>query len=117
MTYGHWSALLIGRLYTYRVKKSNQQKYQSDIFSFFSDQCEVELEKLSDTTNIIEDLDGDSLMFLQMLEGWKKEYNLDIDFRKIGKYLTKNPIETLGNTVQFSYTLIFDGDKFKADLG
>ena len=93
-----------------------EMKIRNDIFTFFSDQCEVELDKLSDATNVVEDLDGDSLMFLQMLEGWKKAYNLDVDFRKIGKYLTKNPIETLGETVQFSYMLIFDGDKFKASL-
>jgi acyl carrier protein len=93
-----------------------EKKIKNDIFRFFSDQCEVEPEKLSDATNIIEDLDGDSLMFLQMLEGWKKEYTLDIDFRVIGKYLTKHPIETLGNAVQFAYTLIFDGEKIKASL-
>ncbi len=96
--------------------EETEMKIRNDVYKFFSDQCEVGLEKLNDATNIIEDLDGDSLMLLQMLEGWKKEYSIDIDFRKIGKYLTKNPIETLGKTVQFAYTLIFDNEKFKSSV-
>ncbi len=93
-----------------------EREIRKDVFEFFSDQCGIDMEKLNDETNIIEDMDGDSLMILQMLEGWKKKYALDIEFRKIGKYLTKNPVNTLGSTVQLAYSLILDGEGFSAEL-
>lgn len=93
------------------------QKITKEVYEFFADQCEVEIGELTDDTNIIEDINGDSLMFLQLLEGWRKEYSIDIEFRVIGKYITKNPVDTLGKAIQLATLIICDREKFISMVG
>ena len=69
------------------------------VFDFFADECEVERDTLTDNTNIMKDMDGDSLMFIELLGFIKKKYNLDIELQAIGKYLLKKPAETMGAVV------------------
>jgi acyl carrier protein len=75
------------------------------IYNFFAEECEVELEKLNDQTNIIDDLDGDSLLFVELIELMKKKYKLDIQLQTIGKYMLKNPVNSLGEVVKTSYLI------------
>ena len=92
--------------------KELEKKIKDEIYGFFAEQCDVNIEDLNDETNIIEDISGDSLMFLQLLQSWKRDYGIDIDFRKIGKYMTKNPAETIGKTIVFAMLVIFEKEKF-----
>ncbi|OPY83951.1 MAG: Phosphopantetheine attachment site [Syntrophorhabdus sp. PtaU1.Bin153] len=89
-----------------------ENKIKNEIYNFFAEECGVELSDLNNDTDIIADIDGDSLMFLQLLECWKKEYSLDIEFRLIGKYITKNPVTTLGKAVDLALTIICDKEAF-----
>lgn len=89
-----------------------EKRVREEVYDFFAEQCDVDIEELSDDTNIIEDIDGDSLMFLQLLESWKRQYNLEIEFRIIGKFMTKNPAETIGKTIELALTIICEKDKF-----
>ena len=70
------------------------------IYEFFAEECEVELEELNDETTIIEDLDGDSLLFVELVEVMKKKYELNIQLQTVGKYLLKKPAETIGEVVE-----------------
>lgn len=89
-----------------------EQKVRSDVYDFFADQCGVDIGELSDDTNVIEDIGGDSLMFLQLLEGWKKRYAIDLEFRVIGKYMVKNPVDTIGKAIGLALLIICDREKF-----
>lgn len=89
-----------------------EKKIRDEIYNFFAEECGVELSDLNDDTDIIADIDGDSLMFLQLLESWKREYSLDIEFRLIGKYVTKNPVNTLGKAIDLALTIICDKEAF-----
>lgn len=89
-----------------------ESKIRDEVYNFFAVQCDVEVDTLTEDTNIIEDIDGDSLMFLQLLESWKREYKIDLEFRLIGKYMTKNPAETIGKTIVLALLIICDRDKF-----
>ncbi len=75
------------------------------VFEFFSEECEVELDELSDETTILNDLDGDSLLFVELVELMKKKYDLNIQLQTIGKYLLKNPAETIAQVVETSYLI------------
>jgi acyl carrier protein len=76
------------------------------VYSFFSEECEVDLEKITDNTSIINDLDGDSLMFLELIEIFKKKYNLDIELKVIGKYAVKHPVSTIGQLITMQLLII-----------
>ncbi|HEX3027868.1 MAG TPA: acyl carrier protein [Clostridia bacterium] len=89
-----------------------EKKIRDQVYEFFSDECGVDISELNDDTDIISDIEGDSLMFLQLLESWKKEYNLNIEFRVIGKYMTKNPANTIGKAIDLALLIINDREKF-----
>jgi acyl carrier protein len=75
------------------------------VYNFFSEECDVEEEKLGENTKVIEDLDGDSLLFVELIELAKKKYGLNIQLQTIGKYLLKNPAETIGQVVEILYKI------------
>jgi len=81
------------------------------VLEFFSEECEVELGSLSEQTNIITDIDGDSLMFLELIEVFKKKYHLDIELKTIGKYIVKHPVETIGQLIDTTMLIIRHGNK------
>ncbi|MBX4266831.1 acyl carrier protein [Clostridium estertheticum] len=75
------------------------------VYDFFSEECEVELEKLNDQTTLMEDLDGDSLLFVELVELMKKKYCLNIQLQTVGKFLLKNPAETIGQVIKMSFLI------------
>lgn len=73
------------------------------VYEFFADECEVEIEEINDNTSVNDDLDGDSLMFVEMVEILKKKYDLSIEMQNIGKFLLKNPAKTIGEVIETCY--------------
>ncbi|MDO5559028.1 MAG: acyl carrier protein [Oscillospiraceae bacterium] len=76
------------------------------IYDFFADECEVDIKDLKPETNIIEELDGDSLMVIELIENVKKKYSLELKLQTIGKYMLKNSVETLSEIVNL-FNLIY----------
>jgi acyl carrier protein len=76
------------------------------VYNFFSEECDVERDSLSDNTNVMEDIEGDSLMFMELLEIFKKKYKLNIDIKSIGKYVLRNPSDTIGKIIDLSLLII-----------
>ena len=76
------------------------------VYDFFAEECEVDISGITDTTNIIRDLDGDSLMFLELIEIFKKKYQLNIELKTIGKYTVRHPVETIGELIDMQMLII-----------
>lgn len=76
------------------------------VIDFFSEECEVESDEINDDTNIVNDLEGDSLMFLELLEIFKKKYDLDIELKTVGKYVVKHPVETIKGVIDMTLLII-----------
>lgn len=83
---------------------------KSIVYQFFAEQCEVDVNTLNDQTSIIADLDGDSLMFLELIEIFKKKYNLDIELKTVGKYVLKHPVDTIGQLIETQLLMIRHGN-------
>jgi acyl carrier protein len=84
---------------------------RSTVYSFFSEECDVPTENLSDETNIITDLEGDSLMLLSLLEIFRKKYKLTIELKSLGKHLMKKPANTIGQVIDLTKNIVLHGDK------
>jgi acyl carrier protein len=80
------------------------------VYDYFSQECDVEKENLSDHTDIIKDLEGDSLMLLSLLEVVRKRYGLTIELKALGKHLMKKPANTLGQVVDLTVRIVQHGD-------
>lgn len=76
------------------------------VIDFFAEECEVEKSEISNETHIFDDLDGDSLMFLELIEIFKKKYDLNIELKTIGKYSVKNPVRTIGELLEMQLLII-----------
>lgn len=89
-----------------KITDEIRQDVTNIIYDFFAEECEVDISEINENTNIINDLDGDSLMFLELIEIFKKKYNLNIELKTIGKYSVKNPVETIGKLIQMQLLII-----------
>ena len=92
-----------------KVTQEMKDEIKEIVYDFFAEECEVELESLNDDTNVIEDLEGDSLMFLELIEIFKKKHSLEIGMESIGKYVLKHPAETVGKIVDLIAVIIEHG--------
>ena len=89
-----------------KISEKIKEEVKEIVYSFFAEECEVDIAQINDNTNIIKDLDGDSLMFLELIEVFKKKYNLDIELKVIGKYAVKHPVATIGQLIEMQLLII-----------
>jgi acyl carrier protein len=83
-----------------------KEEVRQIVLEFFAEECEVEISDINDSTHIFDDLDGDSLMFLELIEIFKKKYNLNIELKTIGKFNVKNPVRTIGELIHMQLLII-----------
>jgi acyl carrier protein len=89
-----------------KITESTREEVKNIVCNFFSEECEVDISQISETTNIISDLEGDSLMFLELIEIFKKKYDLNIELKTIAKYIVKHPVETIGQLIDTQMLMI-----------
>lgn len=89
-----------------KIHDHTREEVKEVVMQFFTEECSVDPGMLSEQTNIISDIDGDSLMFLELIEIFKKKYNLNIELKTIGKYVVKHPVETIGELIDMTLLII-----------
>jgi len=89
-----------------RITEDIRNEVKEIVYNFFAEECEVDKSRINDNTSIIKDLDGDSLMFLELIEIFKKKYNLDIELKVIGKFAVKHPVVSIGQLVEMQLMII-----------
>jgi acyl carrier protein len=87
-----------------------KEEVENIVYEFFAEQCEVDISEINNDTNIISDLEGDSLMFLELIEIFKKKYNLDIELKTVGKYVLKHPVDSIGQLIETQLLMIEHGN-------
>lgn len=80
------------------------------VYEFLADECEVGIDTITDATNVIDDLDGDSLLYIEMLQLIKKKYNLNVSMQAVGKYMLQNRAETVGKVIDLMIYVIENQD-------
>lgn len=88
------------------VTDKTREEVREIVIDFFAEECEVDADSINDDTQIIDDLDGDSLMYLELIEIFKKKYDLRIELKTIGKYAMKHPVETIGQLIDMQLLII-----------
>ncbi len=88
------------------ITEDIKKEVRDIVLEFFAEECEVEKSEITDTTHIFNDLEGDSLMFLELIEIFKKKYSLNIDLKTIGKYSLKHPVRTIGELINMQILII-----------
>lgn len=86
------------------------QEIRNIVYDYFSEECDVDASEISDHTNIISDLEGDSVMLLSLLEIVRKKYNLTIELKALGKHLMKKPANTIGQVIDLTLNIVRYGN-------
>ena len=94
-----------------KITENTREEVKNIVYNFFSEECEVDINQINESTNIISDLEGDSLMFLELIEIFKKKYDLDIELKTIAKYIVKHPVETIGQLIDTQMLMIVHENK------
>ena len=55
-----------------KITESTRDEVKEVVYDFFAEECEIDASEIKENTNVIRDLEGDSLMFLELLEIFKK---------------------------------------------
>ena len=92
------------------VDKKTEQEIKDLIYNYFSEECDVDLSDINEETDIIEELEGDSLMLLALLEMVRKKYGLGIELKTLGNHLMKKPADTVGQVVDLTLAVVKYGD-------
>jgi acyl carrier protein len=88
-----------------------KKKLISDgIKQFLADEFDKEPIEITDDINIIDDLGGDSILFMEMIEEFKEQYGIELEIRTIGMYMLKNPVYTVGETINAVFEIIEKGE-------
>jgi acyl carrier protein len=87
------------------------------IREFLADELDVPLESIGPDTKIIDDLKGDSMIYLELVEDFKKQYDVKVEIALIGRYLQKHPVYTVGQTAGVVYDIVERGDNLLASEG
>ena len=83
---------------------------RTTVCTYFADECDVDVATITDSTNIIDDLEGDSLMLLSLLELFRKKHGLSIELKTLGKHLMKKPASTVGEVIDLTTRIVAHGD-------
>jgi acyl carrier protein len=94
-----------------KITDQIKKEVRDVVYDFFAEECEVKRSEINDNTNIVRDIDGDSLMFLELIEIFKGKYDLDIELKTIGKYSVKHPVETIGELIRMQLLIIEKGNE------
>jgi acyl carrier protein len=92
------------------VNEIMKEEVREVVLDFFAEECEINVDEITDDSNIISDLGGDSLMFLALIEIFTKKYGQEIDLKTIGKYSIKHPVETIGELIEMQLRIIEHGN-------
>ena len=92
------------------LSEEEKKSIYEHIREFLAEELSVPLEKIGADTKIIDDLGGDSMIYLELVEEFKKKYSVNVEVRVIGQYFQKHPIYTVGETAQAVYDIVERGD-------
>jgi acyl carrier protein len=92
------------------MDSATEKEIRDLVYAYFAEECDVSRESLTEDTNVISDLEGDSLMLLALLEKACKKYGITVPLRVLGKHLMKQSSDTIGDIVRLTVALVEHGD-------
>ena len=76
-----------------------KKEIEDRILDYYAEECEIDRSEISMDANPQEDLGGDSLMFVELIEMASDKYDIDVKLQSVGKYMLKAPLKTMKDVV------------------
>jgi len=87
-----------------------KQQIREDVVNFLAEEFEVDPSEIKDESSVVDDLGGDSILFIEMIDEFKSKYGIDLEVRVIGQYMLNTRIATVGETITAIYEIIEKGE-------
>ena len=97
-----------------KLTEDEKKKIYEEIQRFLAEELELAPEDIKPESRVIDDLGGDSLMFLELVDEFKKKYAVAIEMRIIGQYFQSHPVHTVAQ-VAAAVCEIVEGSDLPAD--
>jgi acyl carrier protein len=95
---------------TRKLTDAEKTQVYEDIRSFLSDELDVPLEDITSDSKILDDLKGDSMIYLELVEEFKKKFDVSVEIRVIGLYFQRHPVYTVGEVAKAVCDIVEYGD-------
>ncbi len=92
------------------ITEAVKQEIKEMVFDYYAEECETDKNAITEDTNLQEDLESDSLMFVELIEMTAEKYNMEIKLQSIGKYILKTPMNTMHDVLEMFYKIYQYGD-------
>lgn len=92
------------------LTEQDKKDIYEHIREFLSDELDVPQDNIGPDSKIIDDLGGDSMIYLELIEDFKKQYNVTVEIRVIGQYFQRHPVYTVKEVAQAVYDIVQRGD-------
>lgn len=92
------------------IDQQTERDIRDLVYEYFASECDIDRSRLTDDTDIIEELEGDSLMLLSLLESVRKKYSLSVELKTLGRHLMRRPANTIGQIVELTLAIVRHGD-------
>jgi acyl carrier protein len=93
-----------------RLSEEEYQSFVHYVRSYIAELAETAADKISDDTNLLEELDVDSLDIIEMIDDVRKTYKVDVELNKIGMHLLKRKAYTFGALLPILRQIIEEGE-------
>lgn len=93
------------------VSKEERQQIFEDIRQFLADELEVDPEQITEATDVVNDLGGDSVIFLEIVEELRAKYGIQVEVRTIGQVMLRKAISNIGEAVDVLCEVIEKGEE------
>jgi acyl carrier protein len=99
-----------------KLTQEERQQIYDHIREFLADELEVKLDDIQPESKIIDDLGGDSMIYLELVEEFKKKFEVHVEIRVIGQYFQRHPVYSVGEVAQAVCDIVERGDELLAEL-
>lgn len=89
---------------------ATRQEIRELVFAYFAEECDVDRARITEESDIIEELEGDSLMMLSLLRKVCTRWGITIELKTLGKHFMKRPARTVGDILHLTCALVEHGD-------
>lgn len=98
-----------------KITPEERQKLFEDIRQFLAAEFEVDAEEITEQTDVVNDLGGDSVVFLEMVEELREKYGITVEVRTIGQFMLRRAITNIGQAVDALCEVIERGEELIAE--
>lgn len=95
---------------------AEKSEIYEDIRAFLSDELDVPLEDIKSESKILDDLHGDSMIYLELVQEFKRKFDLNVEVRVIGLYFQRHPVYTVGEVSKAVCDIVEHGDELIAKV-